>query len=566
MNGGPTRPTSGDAAAAASVATPGPAAAHPGPPAGPGAHAALTPAAAWGTILGVPVVALMLALGVQLATGGAALVPGLLAGQATTLANTTLYGLLTAVVVTAVAWAMAHTQHSYDFRGRRLVHVLALAPLLMPSFTVAIALVVLAGQNGWLTGATGVRLDIYGLPGLVVASVFARLPFAYLGLVLAYRLLDARRIDAARDLGASRLAVLRTVTWPGLRLPVAAVAVVAFADTVADLANPLVIGGGFPVVASRLYESVTAEGDLAAGSAFAVLLLAPAAVAMVATRRLDAARLSVPAAMFPGDARRPRGVGWALVAVSWTVAGAVAVLLTVVAVAALVPGTGGPTLESFAAVLDGPHTRALATTVLLSCLAVPLVIGCSVAVTLTSAARERWLRTARRTAGALSAVPNVVLGLAALLLVLTLPGAAGDDSVLRALVLGAVVLLVHVVRGVPAAVTPMLAAAGTLLPDTRDAATQLGARGVTLARAVYLPALGPAVRAAALTTGARTLTATSSVILLSDQQLPLLTHRMLVEADAGRLSSAAAMTVVLGALVALLGLALTAGWPDDRRR
>ena len=142
-------------------------------------------------------------------------IPGMLVSpllELATVASDELEPGRSSVVVTAVAWAMAHTQHSYDFRGRRLVHVLALAPLLMPSFTVAIALVVLAGQNGWLTGATGVRLDIYGLPGLVVASVFARLPFAYLGLLLAYRLLDARRIDAARDLGASRLAVLRTVT------------------------------------------------------------------------------------------------------------------------------------------------------------------------------------------------------------------------------------------------------------------------------------------------------------------------------------------------------------------
>lgn len=63
---------------------------------------------------------------------------------------------------------------------------------------------------------------------------------------------------------------------------------------------------------------------------------------------------------------------------------------------------------------------------------------------------------------------------------------------------------------------------------------------------------------------ARALTATSSVILLTDAQVPLLTARMLVEVDAGRLASAAAMAVVLGVLVALVGALANWGWRDAR--
>lgn len=59
---------------------------------------------------------------------------------------------------------------------------------------------------------------------------------------------------------------------------------------------------------------------------------------------------------------------------------------------------------------------------------------------------------------------------------------------------------------------------------------------------------------------ARTLTATSSVILLSDVQVPLLSVRILIDVTEGQVSTAAAATVVLGGLIGIVALLTRWGW------
>ncbi len=78
----------------------------------------------------------------------------------------------------------------------------------------------------------------------------------------------------------------------------------------------------------------------------------------------------------------------------------------------------------------------------------------------------------------------------------------------------------------------------------------LGVERAEVARALVVPAIRPEWLKAGLVVFARTLTAISSVVLLTNAQVPLLSVRMLIDVEAGRLSSAAAMNVTLAVLVA----------------
>lgn len=514
----------------------------------------------WTILVVLPLVALGVLVARQFARGGLAALGTILVSQGGVLANTVGYGVGTATLAVALGWGLAHVRRLYVFPGRRVLHAVILAALVMPTFTFAMALVILLGHNGYAARLVGAPpVEVYGLMGLVTSGTLARLPYAYLTLVLAYRHLGVRELESAALLGASRWRTMRVVVWPRLRAPLLSAWLMVFADTVADLANPLVIGGGFRVVASRLYEAVNAEGDLASATAYGVLLLVPAVIYWVVTARLGVRRVADAVPETPVG-RKPQGPAVALIGAAWALGAVIVVLVATVGVASVVPQGFG--WSAYGEVLAGPYTRALATTVLLTLVSVPLAVvvgaGAGVAASRTRASLDR----ASRSWGLAVAVPSLVLGLGAFLAwSLVREAGHGPSRVLGAF---AMIAAVHVLRNAPQVATATLSGLRDLVPDARDAATLLGARGPALVRLVYAPRLRPVLRRASVMSAARALTATSSVILLTDAQVPLLTARMLVEVDAGRLASAAAMAVVLGVLVALVGALANWGWRDAR--
>ena len=209
-----------------------------------------------------------------------------------------------------------------------------------------------------------------------------------------------------------------------------------------------------------------------------------------------------------------------------------------------------PTLAHFIAVVTGPHTRALATTVLISLLAVGLVMA--LAAGFTRAALTGPVRHTRRLVTVLAGVPGVVLGLGVYLLAQQVTSRWPTDAPSARLVpwvAMVAVLTVHVMRFTPSATAPMINTARQLAGSISDTALSLGVSQTQVAHARLVPRLRPQYAGGAATVFARTLTAISSVSLLTNAQVPLLSVRMLVSVDAGRLSAAAAMNVVLAILV-----------------
>ena len=468
--------------------------------------------------------------------------------------NTVAYGALTALAATLLGWGLAHLQHVYAPPGRGLLHNLALAPLLMPSFTFAMALILLFGHSGLAVRATGLPGGlVYGFAGLVAAGTLARLPIAYLALGHAYRSLDMRVFEAAADLGASNLRILRSILLPRLSRTLVATICLVMADTVADLAVPLVLAGNVGTLAARVVEAASGEGDLTMAVAYAAWLLPTGLVLIPLANRFS----SRPEAA--GATRRPfvrplDGAGVVLLVVGWCTVGLVAMLLVTVLVGSFLTAVGvdaRPTLSHFADILAGSQTRALATTVLTSLLAVVFVMagvaGLTAIVTLGGAPG------ARRILETVASVPGIVWGLGAFVLVeANRRGAWETASWTRLWGWGAlgIILTVHVVRFVPQASGSLLRTAEDAAPRVRETAVVLGAGRAEVARALVVPTMRSQWLAAGLVVFARTLTAISSVVLLTNAQVPLLSVRMLVDVEAGRLSSAAAMNVTLAVLVA----------------
>jgi iron(III) transport system permease protein len=200
--------------------------------------------------------------------------------------NSVLMAAISTVVTISVAFALAYglTRSCMPLKG--LFRGILTIPILVPSLLPGIALVYLFGNQGvfkdWLMG-----YSIYGPIGIVIGSVFFTLPHAFLIILTALSIADARHYEAATSLKASKWRTFTTVTVPGARFGIVSAAFVVFTLVITDFGLPKVIGGQYSMLAVDIYKQVIGQQNFEMGAVVSVILLVPAILAFAVDRRMQ---------------------------------------------------------------------------------------------------------------------------------------------------------------------------------------------------------------------------------------------------------------------------------------
>ena len=115
-------------------------------------------------------------------------------------------------VVTALVLARGR------FPGRRPLSGIVDLPFAVSPIVVGVALIMLWGADGWFGGleALGVKV-IFGLPGMVIATLFVTLPFVVREVEPVLREIGTEQEQAAATLGASAWQTFSRITLPAIR-------------------------------------------------------------------------------------------------------------------------------------------------------------------------------------------------------------------------------------------------------------------------------------------------------------------------------------------------------------
>lgn len=500
-----------------------------------------------GAALSIGLVALALLPPLQRAGAGRGAALSTLSAQAPVLGNTVLLGLGQAVVVGLLAGVLALAQ-SLDFRGRRLQHLLLVAPLLLPPWAMALALVVLFGRGGLLPDPAG--RSIYGADGLLLAGSLQMLPLGYLGMLVGRRGVDQRAIDQARVLGLPGSSARRRFAWPRLAEATVAVGLMVFVEAITDLANPLVLGGGFEVLASRVHLAVTTEYDLAGAAALAVGLALPTLLLSLPVLRssVRAGHLHVLRSPRPGRRTRPTGFEWLAVTLAWLVAAANAVLLATVLFGSLGLGSGdSPGLQHLVAAVQGRGREALGYSLALALLVLPPLAAIATGLALVARRPGACGRVVRAGMWLLGSLPGVLVGVS-LLLVVHQAGSGRAASQAFGWMTAVAIGLVHLLRTLPGAVEQLLAVLDQQPRGVEETARLLEPVRWRRFTAHRWPLLAPVLGQVLVTSFLRTLTAVSSVVFLTNSHVALSSVRALSQIDVGHVAGSCATAVWLSAL------------------
>ena len=211
---------------------------------------------------------------------------------------------LSALISVALAIPLARALSRRRFAGRDALARLMGAPFLLPSIVAILGVSAVWGRSGWVSDALASvglpRLDIYGMPGVLLAHVFFNLPLAARLLLQAYAAIPPERWRLAAQLGVQGWALFRLVEGPALRGAIPGALAVIFAVCATSFAVALALGGGPRATTLELaiFEAAVHEFDLARAALLALLQFALCAVAALA-----ALALAAPLATAPGLAR-----------------------------------------------------------------------------------------------------------------------------------------------------------------------------------------------------------------------------------------------------------------------
>ncbi len=489
--------------------------------------------------------------------------------------NSALLATIVGVLSTLLGLVFALVVQRGGQRYSGVLKLMSILPIVTPPFVIALALVVLFGRTGIVTGWLDTWFGIarsrwlYGLPGVTLAQLLTFSPIAFMILYGALTAISPALEEAAQTLRASRARVFRTVTWPLLRPALANAFLLGFVESLADFGNPIVLAGNFDVLSTKIFFAVAgAQHDPGRAAALASVLLGLTLVAFWLQQRWIG-KLSYVTVTGKGDGgtpgKLPRPLWYACfgIAATW-------IFFTLVCYAIILAGgfvkdigRGDMTLtfghflagfgmdfDSRGSIFSGSAWDSLFTTIKVAAVAAaPLTaaVGLLAAYVIT---RHRFV--GRRAFEFLTmvsfAIPGTVIGVSYIVAFNVAPLELTGGM--------AILVLCFVFRNMPVGVRTGVAALAQIDKTLDEASSTLRASTLRTLREVIVPLLRPAILATLVFSFTHAMTAVSAVIFLATAKYNLATVYIIGRVEAGEYPLAIAYSAVLIVvmLVALLAL------------
>ena len=472
------------------------------------------------------------------------------------LLNTLLLGALTGFGSLLIGLLFAYVDVYVSVRSKvtkKLFDIVSLLPVVSPPFVLSLSMILLFGRAGLITNKLlGIPDNsVYGMWGIVIVQTLTFFPVVYLMLKGLLKNIDPSMEEASRDMGASRLQVFWTVTLPLMLPGLGNAFLVTFIESVADFANPMIIGGSFDTLATTIYLRITGGTyDINGAAAMAVVLLCITLVLFMIQKYVLEART---AATLTGKASRVRmliedkSVRYPLGGLCILMSVFVMMMYIAVPFGALFKLWGRDyslSFKWFAKMFSEGGWKAFKDSFILSLIASPVTALLSMIISYLVVKRKFHGKGFIEFVSMLAmAVPGTVLGVG------FIRGYAGGifrTGFMQGIYgTGLILIIVFVVRSLPVGTRSGISALRQIDKSIEESAYDLGAGSGKVFTSVTLPLIKGSFFSGLVTTFVRSITAISAVILLVTPRYLLITCRINEYAEKGEYGVACAYATIL---------------------
>jgi iron(III) transport system permease protein len=211
------------------------------------------------------------------------------------LVNTMITGVISTVIALIVGGGLAWCVIRSDMPGKGWLQPILTLPYIVPSFAIALAWETVfrspkvGGQPGLYETILGVAPPewvSYGTFPISITLAMHYFPFAYLLVAGALATIDSQMEEGALLSGASRMMILRRITFPVVAPAFAAAFVLTFGKTIGQFALPFLLGAPtqFHTIATMVYANLALGLDSMA-YVLAILLILMSLLAIWASNK-----------------------------------------------------------------------------------------------------------------------------------------------------------------------------------------------------------------------------------------------------------------------------------------
>ena len=470
--------------------------------------------------------------------------------------NTLKVGFLVGILSTLIGLLFAYVEvyvRMGKFTGG-LFKVVSMLPVVPPPFVLSLSMIMLFGKAGIITRFLLKIYDnsVYGFWGIAIVQTLTFFPVCYMMLKGLLKNIDPSLEEAARDMGASRWKVFTSVTFPLLLPGLGNAFLVTFIESIADFANPMIIGGSYDTLATTIYLQITGAYDKAGAAAMAVVLLC-ITLAMFAVQKYYLERKT--AATLTGKASRgrmlitDRSVRVPLTVLCSLVALFVIMMYICVPIGACFPTWGYKffplTGKWFKLVFTRYHGfQAFRDSFILSLISAPITALLSMIISYLVVKRKFKSKGFIEAVSMLAmAVPGTVLGVG---YIRGFSGGLFHTGFMQGLYgTGLILIIVFVVRSLPTGTRSGISALRQIDKSIEESAYDMGADSFRVFMTVTLPLIKDSFLSGLVTAFVRSITAISAIILLVTPQFLLITVQINEFAEKGSYSLACAFATIL---------------------
>ena len=474
----------------------------------------------------------------------------------TAITNTLKVGFLVGILSALIGLLFAYVE-VYVRMGRfvgGLFKVVSTLPVVSPPFVLSLSMIMLFGKAGIITRFLLGIYDnsVYGFWGIVVVQTLTFFPVCYMMLKGLLKNIDPSLEEAARDMGASRWRVFTSVTLPLLLPGLGNAFLVTFIESIADFANPMIIGGSYDTLATTIYLQITGSYDKPGAAAMAVVLLCITLLMFVVQKYHLEAKT---AATLTGKASRARmliedkSVKIPLTILCALAAGFVILMYLCVPIGACFPTWGFKffplTGKWFGLVFTRYHgLQAFRDSFVLSMISAPITALLSMIISYLVVKRRFKAKGFIEAVSMLAmAVPGTVLGVG---YIRGFAGGVFNTGFLQGLYgTGLILIIVFVVRSLPTGTRSGISALRQIDKSIEESAYDMGADSLKVFMTVTLPLIKDSFLSGLVTAFVRSITAISAIILLVTPQFLLITVQINEFAEKGSYSLACAFATIL---------------------
>ena len=463
-----------------------------------------------------------------------------------------LVGILSAAVGLLFAYVEVYVKVKTKFMAG-LFKVVSMLPVVSPPFVLSLSMIMLFGKAGIITRHLLGIYDnnVYGFWGITIVQTMTFFPVCYMMFRGLLKNIDPSMEEAARDMGASRFKVVTSVTLPLLLPGIGNAFLVTFIESIADFANPMIIGGSYDTLATTIYLQITGAYDKNGACAMAVVLLA-ITMLMFAVQKYYLERKT--AATLTGKASRARmliedkSVTVPLTVFCSLVALFVILMYVCVPFGALFKTWGRDftlTTKWFEQVFTRyKGLKAFQDSFMLSLIAAPITALLSMIISYLVVKRKFKAKGFIEFVSMLAmAVPGTVLGIG---YIRGFAGGVFHSGFLQGIYgTGVILVIVFVVRSLPTGTRSGISALRQIDKSIEESAYDMGADSFKVFMTVTLPLIKDSFLSGLVTAFVRSITAISAIILLVTPQYLLITVQINEFAEKGSFSLACAFATIL---------------------